>query len=338
MSIDVEDAARRKRAAFRTILTRDRMTVMPGGFSPLYARLAQQAGFECFFMAGSQMSAFLLGVPDTGIIGLRDVADHVRHAAARADIPIFVDCDTGYGNAVNVHYTVQEMVRTGIAGLQIEDQEAPKKSGISAGRRCISTDEAVGKIRAAVAAKDALDPSFVICARCDVLGAEGGSFDQALERSIAYVRDGGADLVWLNSVQSRDDLRRACAEIPGPVLTIWGGPEPAPTLEEFAACGVRIALYPTLAATFGLQAAWELLSDFKARGTRALDDATARILANPYGRPDMRELLQSGVIKSVEDAYLPDDKKRDYETTWGHASRLNSRSVDASGVSRDANT
>ena len=86
---------------------------MPGGFSPLYARLAQEVGFETFFMAGSQLSAFLYGVPDNGIIGLRDVADHARHMAARADIPIMIDTDTGYGNAVNVHFAVQEMVRGG---------------------------------------------------------------------------------------------------------------------------------------------------------------------------------------------------------------------------------
>jgi len=176
------DTATAKRKKFREILNRKTLTVMPGGFSPLYARAAQAIGFECFFVAGSQMSAYLLGVPDTGIIGLRDIVDHARHVAGRTEIPIFLDTDTGFGNAVNVHYTVQECVRAGIAGLQIEDQEAPKKSGISAGRRCIPVDEAVGKYRAAVAARNDLDPEFVICARCDLLGAEGSSFEDAVER------------------------------------------------------------------------------------------------------------------------------------------------------------
>lgn len=163
--------AHAKREQFRRILERPALTIMPGGFSPLYARMAESIGFECFFVAGSQTSAFLYGVPDAGVIGLRDIADHVRHVAARTGIPIFVDCDTGFGNAVNVTYTVAEIVRTGAAGLQIEDQEAPKKSGTAAGRRCIPQDEAVGKIRAAVAARDELDEAFVICARCDVIGA-----------------------------------------------------------------------------------------------------------------------------------------------------------------------
>ena len=94
-----------------------------------------------------------------------------------------MDGDTGYGNAVNVHYAVQEFIHAGVASVQFEDQEAPKKSGTLAGRRCIPIDEAVGKYRAAVAARDALDPSFVICARCDVLGAEGGSFEENIENN-----------------------------------------------------------------------------------------------------------------------------------------------------------
>src|SRR3954471_478998 len=167
-----------KRIRFREILKRKSMTVMTGGFSPAYARLAEMAGYDTFFVAGSQMSAYLLGVPDNGILGLRDVVDHTRHIAAQTDLPILVDADTGYGNAVNVHYAVQEFVHAGVASANFEDQESPKKSGTAAGRRCISINEAVGKIKAAVAARDELDPQFAICARCDTLGAEGGSFQE----------------------------------------------------------------------------------------------------------------------------------------------------------------
>jgi 2-methylisocitrate lyase-like PEP mutase family enzyme len=307
-----------QRLAFREILARPRVTVMPGGFSPLYARMCEEIGFECFFVAGSQMSAFLLGVPDNGIIGLRDVVDHVRHIAARTTIPIFVDADTGFGNAVNVHYTVGELVRSGVAGLQIEDQESPKKSGTLAGRRCIPLGEAVGKIRAAVEARDEIDPSFVICARCDELGAEGGTFESTLERCIAYVRDGGADLVWLNSAQTREQLRIVCREVPGPVLTIWGGTEEAPpTIEEYTELGVRIALYPTLPASSGLQGAWELLNDFHERGTPALADYAARANASKWGRADFKKLNGNDRIREIE-RHLPATQQRDYDATWGH--------------------
>jgi 2-methylisocitrate lyase-like PEP mutase family enzyme len=323
MPMNAHDAVRHKRQQFRKLLRRKKMTVMPGGFSPLYARLAQQAGFESFFLAGSQLSAFLYGVPDNGIIGLRELVDHARHMAAEADIPIQVDADTGFGNAVNVFYAVREIVRSGVAALNIEDQEAPKKSATNAGRRCIPTAEAVGKIQAAVAARNEVDPEFSICARCDILGAEGSSFDDALERCVAYVERGGADFIWLNSVESRKDLKRACKEIPAPVLTIWGGNDAPPSVAEYEALGVRIALYPVQVATSGLQASWEFLNDLREHGSRALADWNVRADANRWGRPDHRMLLRLDDVRNAEAKYLPADLQRDYAKTWGHKTNFN---------------
>ena len=313
--VDHAGAMRRK---FRAILKRKSFTPMPGGFSPLYARLAQEAGFECFFLPGSQLSHFLYGVPDNGIIGLRDLVDHARHMAAHCDIPILVDADTGYGNAVNVHFAVQEIIRSGVAALQIEDQEAPKKSGTAAGRRLIAVEEAVGKIRAAVAARDAIDPDFVICARCDGIGAQGSDFDDTLARCVAYVKEGGADLIWLNSVQSREQVKRACKEIPGPVLAIWGGEEAPPSWPDYEKLGLRIALYPVIAATAGLQASWEVLCDFRARGAAAMLDWNKRVAASPFGQPNVKKLLGYDQILEIEKRYLPKAAQRDYTSTWGH--------------------
>ena len=316
-----------KRKLFRHLLNRKTLTVMPGGFSPVYARIAELSGFESFFVAGSQVSAFLLGVPDNGIMGLRDIVDHVRHVTAATNIPVFVDTDTGFGNAVNVHYTVQECVNAGIAGIQIEDQEAPKKSSTSAGRRCISMEEAVGKYRAAVAAKNEIDPEFVICARCDTLGAENGGFEETVKRCIAYVQDGGADFVWLNSIESREQVKEACARIPAPVLTIWGGPEPAPTPEEYEKLGLRIVLYPVIAATAGMQAAWQLFNDLKQRGKPALDDWAAGVRASKFGAVQLKTVVNSGKVREIEDAFLPESEKRDYEGTWGHATPLGEKNL-----------
>jgi 2-methylisocitrate lyase-like PEP mutase family enzyme len=312
-------SASEKRAKFRAALARDSLTVMPGGCSPLFAMMAEEVGFETFFFAGSQMSAFLLGVPDVGILGLHDVVEHARHAAARANVSILLDCDTGYGNALNVHFAVHELVRSGVSGISIEDQESPKKSATSAGRRLISKDEAVGKYRAAIAARDEVDPSFVICARCDALGAEGGSFEDALERSVAYVEDGGADLVWLNSVETRSDLERACREIPAPVLVIWGGAdEPEPTLEEYAQLGARIVLYPTIAASAGAQAAWTILSALAQEGQVGMARWRERIASGTYGGANVGHLLGTDDLRELEERFLPVDQQRDYQTTWGH--------------------
>ena len=312
------DAVAAKRRRLREMLGRKRLTVMPGGFSPLYAKLAEQAGFECFFLAGSQLSAFLYGLPDNGLVGLRDLVDHARHMAARCDIPILIDADTGYGNAVNVYFTVQECVRSGVAAVQIEDQEAPKKSGTLAGRRCIPIDEAIGKYQAAVAARNELDPAFAICARCDILGAEGGSFDEALTRCVAYAEKGGVDFVWLNSVQTREQLRLACREIPVPVLTVWGGAESTPTLEEYEALGLRIILYPTMTSNAGLEAAWQLLNELRDKGNVALAEWSASVARSRWGRTDRRALLGNSRIRELEERYLPEDRRRDYDATWGH--------------------
>lgn len=306
------------RMRMRVRLAADELLVIPGGFSPVYAVMAQRVGFQAFFLAGSQLSWFLYGLPDNGVMGLRDVVDHARHLAARADIPILIDADTGYGNAVNVHYAVQEFVRCGVAGVSIEDQEAPKKSGTLAGRRCIPVTEAVGKIRAAVAARDEIDPAFVICARSDAIGSEGMSFEDALERCIAYATDGGADLVWLNSVQSREQLRAACSAIPAPVVTIWGGSEPRPTFDELRGLGAAAVLVPTLTSTAGAQAAWEVLHELREHGEAGSQAWFERAAATPSGRAPTVELVGPSDVRRIEKAFLSDAGQRDYGATFGH--------------------
>jgi 2-methylisocitrate lyase-like PEP mutase family enzyme len=312
-------SVQQKREKFRELLRRKSLTVMPGGFSPLYARLAEEAGFESFFLAGSQLSAFLYGVPDNGIIGLRELVDHARHMVARTDIPIFIDADTGFGNAVNVHFTVQECIRSGVAALQIEDQEAPKKSGTAAGRRCIPLAEAVGKVQAAIAARNELDPDFAICARCDAIGAQGGSFEDALDRCIAYVRDGGADFVWLNSVETRDQL-----------ATVGGVVEQqARVLAAGFAVHLKHGFQPHSQVGDARIRIGHRARGAHRRATAAahaqvrFDDAVGRgagmpALPSPWGRPDTKALLGAGKIREIEECYLPDNQRRDYAATWGH--------------------
>ena len=277
-------------------------------------------GFESFFMAGSQTAAFLQGLPDVGIITMKDMVDNGRHLAGACDIPIFADADTGYGNAVNVYYTVREFVRAGVAGVHIEDQEAPKKSGTFAGRRCISQEEAVGKYRAAVAAKDEIDPDFVICARCDLVGAEAGSFAGAIERSIAYVKEAGVDAIWVNGLRTREEIAEACRRIPGPVVGSYYGAPPAPTLEELQSLGVAGVLFPSLTTAVGLQAIWEFLNDFKEQGPAALETWNARAKTSRWGilKRNSSPLLDLDKILAMEDEYLPKELKRDYQGTFGH--------------------
>jgi 2-methylisocitrate lyase-like PEP mutase family enzyme len=303
--------ATRKRLQYRALLDGNDVVVMPGGFSPVYARMAQEIGFECFFLAGSQISGFLLGVPDAGILGLRDIVDHARHAAAHTDIPIMLDADTGFGNAVNVHYSVQEIVRCGVAGLNIEDQEAPKRSPTGGGRRGIPRVEPAGKLRAAVAARDAIDPAFVIAARCDSIGVEP-DFTDTIARCKAYA-EAGADLIWLNAVEKREQLAEVCKAVTRPVLCNWFSTvEQPPSLDEFRQLGVRVALYPVMAAQAGLQGAWELMNNFKARGPEALAAWRKQSATSPYGAADYKQFTGHSDVRRIETAYLPTAVQRDY--------------------------
>src|SRR5512135_3679046 len=215
----------------RELLARPELLVMSGGFSPLHARMSEITGYEAFFMSGSQVAAYVYGYPDVGLLGLNEMVESVRRITNVTDIPVFADADTGYGNAVNVYYTVQAYIRAGAAGLHIEDQEAPKKSGTLAGRRLISRQEAVGKYKAAVAAKKELDRDFVVCARCDSIGSEGGSFADAIERSVAYVEEAGVDAIWVNTLTKREEIEEACRRIPAPVIAPYYGPRPWPTFD-----------------------------------------------------------------------------------------------------------
>ncbi|HLG74416.1 MAG TPA: isocitrate lyase/PEP mutase family protein [Chloroflexota bacterium] len=308
----------RKTTRLKNLVASPEPLIMPGGFSPYLARIAQEAGFEAYFLAGSQTAAYLYGLADVGIMGMRDLVDHGRHLAARCDIPIFADADTGFGNAVGVYHTVQEYVRAGLAGMHIEDQEAPKKSGIFAGRRCISADEAIGKYRAAMKAKQELDPDFVVCARCDVIGAEGGTFEEAVERATAYVQEAGVDMVWMNSMHTRDEIREVCKRVPGPIVCSYYGEPPTPSVDEWRDLGVAVAIFPACAASAAGQAAWDFLHELRADGPAALDALRARSRASAWGPARQSDLLGEPGIRELEAEFMPPDKQRDYKGTFGH--------------------
>jgi 2-methylisocitrate lyase-like PEP mutase family enzyme len=305
---------------FGTLLKRRELLVMSGGFSPLHARMSEVLGYEAFFMSGSQVCAYIYGYPDVGLLGLSEMTEAVRRLTTACNIPIFADADTGYGNAVNVYHTVQAYIRAGAAGLHIEDQEAPKKSGTLAGRRLISREEAIGKFKAAVAAKKELDADFVVCARCDSIGSEGGNFDDAVERSIAYVEEAGVDAIWVNTLTKREEIEEACRRIPAPVIAPYYGPRPSPTFEEFEKLGVAAVLYPSLTTANGLQATWELLHEFKERGPVVLEEWNKKAQASLCGMVPRTQdpILPAKKIHQLEDEFIPKELRRDYKGTFGH--------------------
>jgi isocitrate lyase len=180
--------------AFRDLL-RDEPYLFTGGiYSPLDAQIAERAGMKAIYLSGYSV-ALLNGWPDMGFLTMTEVARTAAMVASAVQIPIIADADDGYGSALNAMRTVAEFVRSGVAGLHLEDQQYPKRCGHIAGKTIVSREEAVGKFRAAIAERDRLDREFVIIARTDAFGAVGGSMDEAIWRGRAYA-DAGVDLVW----------------------------------------------------------------------------------------------------------------------------------------------
>ena len=168
-----------------------------------------------------------------------------------------------------------------------------------------------------MAARDELDPSFVVCARTDAIGAEGTGFENALERCVAYSEEGGADLVWLNSVESIEQLRTACAALRVPVITIWGGSAPRPPLADSPKRGPAPSSSRPLPRA-QVPGRGDLLHDLHANGDGALEAWSERIRASPWGRAPSAELVGTPGLRALEQRFIPADQQRDYETTFGH--------------------
>ena len=183
--------------------------------------------------------------------------------------PSFAIWTPATGDAIQVYDTVKEYIRAGIAGAHLEDQTYPPKSGPR--RRCVSIEEMVGKLRAAMDAKMEYDPDFVIVARCDFGGVPGATFEGVMERCLAYKSQSNADVI-CPAVQSWEENVEAIRRIPGPVLPLFThGSQTHPTLQELQDAGAAAAWYPALTTMAGLQASWDFLHDFQERGTEAID-------------------------------------------------------------------
>jgi isocitrate lyase len=189
-SIDMESKGR----AFRQLL-RDEPYLFTGGiYSPLDAQIAERAGMKSIYLSGYSV-AMMNGWPDMGLLTMTEVAKTASMVASAVEVPIIADADDGYGNALSTMRTVQEFVKTGVAGIHLEDQRFPKRCGHIAGKTVVSREEAIGKYKAALAERDRMDREFVIIARTDAYGAVGGSMEEAVWRGRAYA-DAGVDLVW----------------------------------------------------------------------------------------------------------------------------------------------
>ncbi len=213
----------------------------PGVYDALTAAMVEAAGFEAAYLSGASVAYTKLGRPDIGLTSLTEVAEVMAHIAERTSIPTIVDADTGWGNALNVQRTVRVLERAGAAALQLEDQAFPKRCGHLQDKRLIPAPEMVGKIKAAL---DARDHALVI-ARTDAIAVEG--FSQAIDRAEAYL-EAGADILFIEAPESTEQLQaiatRFAPRVPLLANMVEGGRTPIASTASLGAIGFRLVIFP----------------------------------------------------------------------------------------------
>jgi 2-methylisocitrate lyase-like PEP mutase family enzyme len=295
------------------IFRRPGLTIVPGGATPYHAIMAEKAGFEAFYISGAMSHRWLLGQPDSGQLTTSEFADNGRRIASVVNIPVFSDADTGGGSAINAYRTVKEYIRAGLAGCHIEDVQFPKgitTAGQSYGSigghsnaRLISLEEAVLKLKAAAAAKSEMDPNFVLIARTDGRNAIGCGFDEAIRRAQEYEKIPGVDVIQFDGMNTWDECREANKSVKLPVFhtgTLFGSLRdasgnllPLPTVEQREKDGEKIYMLVGAGLQSADQAAWEMLTAIRSRGTGPIE---VRSGTNP-GRPDPQTWL--GLLEHV---------------------------------------
>jgi 2-methylisocitrate lyase-like PEP mutase family enzyme len=250
-----------RRAAFRAAIQQRCALLVPGAFNALSARVIADAGFQALYITGAGVTNMSLGLPDLGFVGLNEIAEHTSRIRDAVDLPLIVDADTGFGNALNVRHTVRTLERAGADAIQLEDQVSPKKCGHFSGKNVISTSEMIGKLHAAVDARE--DPNFQIVARTDACAVHG--FDAAIERAHRFA-EAGADVLFIEAVETFEEIRRlpSLFDTPQLINIVVGGKTPTLPQGEFAELGFGIVLYANAAlqsAVLGMQKALAVLRD-----------------------------------------------------------------------------
>ena len=283
--------------AFRARLDQGGAILMPGAANALASRVIDQLGFEALYISGAGLTNTNLGMPDLGFVSLTAIAQHTSAIRNTTDLPIVVDADTGFGNALNVHHTIRTLERAGASAVQLEDQVNPKRCGHFSGKDVVDLTEARSRIKAAVDARQ--DPNLLIVARTDACATQG--FDAAIERAEAFIED-GADITFVEAPRTLDDIRAIPSRLPGTpqlVNLVVGGKTPIIDFEELDQMGFGLVLYANVALQGALKGMHDALSMLKADGR--MDEG---------GPVASFEVRQNAVMKpyfdAMEDRYAAD--------------------------------
>lgn len=251
------------RKQLRALVEARRGVIVPGAFNALSAKVIADLGYEAIYVTGAGVTNMFFGMPDQGFMGLHEIAEHTARIRDVVDVPLLVDADTGFGNALNVRHTVRVLERAGADCIQLEDQVAPKRCGHFSGKDVISTEEAVSKIKAAVDARQ--DPDFLIMARTDAAATLG--FEAAIERAQKFA-EAGADILFVEAVTEAEQVRALPQRLDKPQLMnmVIGGRTPIFNADQLAELGFGIVLYANAAlqgAVAGMQKTLTVLRDEK---------------------------------------------------------------------------
>ncbi len=255
----------------RQLLAPGTLLIAPGVFDMISARIADQQGFRALYMTGYGTVASALGLPDAGLATYTEMRERVERIAGGTATPLIADADTGFGGLLNVERTVRGYEAAGAAAIQIEDQAFPKKCGHTLGRQVIPAEDMVRKIRVAREARESAE--FLIIARTDARTAHG--LDEALRRADSYAK-AGADILFVESPESEEEMARICASLDAPCLAnmVEGGRTPVLTREQLIQIGYRMAIFPAtgfLAAAAALTRAYSALHALGSTAQAGLD-------------------------------------------------------------------
>lgn len=251
------------RKQLKSLVEARRGIIVPGAFNALSAKVIADLGFQAIYVTGAGVTNMWFGMPDQGFMGLHEIAEHTARIRDAVDVPLLVDADTGFGNALNVRHTVRVLERAGADCIQLEDQVAPKRCGHFSGKEVVSNEEAISKIKAAVDARQ--DPDLLIMARTDAAATLG--FDAAVERAQKFA-EAGADILFVEAVTKAEEVQALPLRLAKPQLMnmVIGGRTPIFNAEQLGEMGYGIVLYANAAlqgAVAGMQKALAVLRDDK---------------------------------------------------------------------------
>ena len=248
----------------REILNKREAVLLPGAANALAARIIEDLGFKAVYVTGAGITNTFLGSPDIGLISMTELVNHVSAMRDAVALPLIVDADTGFGNALNVARTIKALERSGANAIQLEDQEFPKRCGHFSGKSVIDCAEMVQKIHAAVDARD--DADLIIIARTDALASHG--FEGAIERAAAYI-EAGADMTFVEAPKTEDEIAEIPRRLRAPQLinVVSGGLTPTIGLRELEAFGFSMILYANAALQASIAGMQNVLKHLKAHGT-----------------------------------------------------------------------